>query len=406
MPPRGRARAARRPADVRISEVQTAKDLDAFVQFQLDLYSEDPNYVPPIIAERRDFLTPGKNPFLDHAELRLFLAHRENRIVGRVAAIVDTAYNQFHDTEIGFFGMFDCVDDAGVAGLLLEAAEGFVKKRGLKSLLGPTNLSTNHDCGVLVDGFGQPPTMMMPYNFRYYPRLLLANGFVKAKDLYAYELSTSVAPPEKLVKAAEKALSLGDLTVRPIDLNDLSNEKRRIQSVYDAVLEQIWGFVPLTPDELDAFAKRLKPLVMMRPELVLLAFVGDEPVGFSLTLADSNVALKAAQGHLTKFGVPIGLAKMFWASRRIDRVRVLTAAVKPAWRRKGIDSALYLETLRQARKLGFSGGEAGWVLEDDEPLNATLRQLGRRSKTLRLYERKLVPSPAATRSRRRQSRAD
>jgi GNAT superfamily N-acetyltransferase len=276
----------------------------------------------------------------------------------------------------------------------------------MKTLLGPTNLSTNHDCGILVEGFERPPTMMMPYNFRYYPELLLANGLTKAKDLFAYDLSTSVAPPEKLVKAAEKAFAQGDLVVRPIDLSDLSNEKRRIQSVYHALLERVWGFVPLSPEELDAFAARVKPLILLRPELVLLALVKDEPVGFALTLIDSNVALKAARGHLTRFGVPIGLARMFWASRSIDRVRVLTAGVKPAWRRKGIDSALYLETLRQARRLGFSGGEAGWVLEDDEALNGTLRQLGQRSKTLRLYERKIGPSVAGARPRRQQSRAD
>ncbi len=214
--------------------------------------------------------------------------------------------------------MFDCIDDARVAGALLDAASDWVKGRGMKTILGPMNLSTNQDCGVLVEGFEHPPAMMMPYNFAYYPALLTGNRFKKAKDLYSYDLSTSVAPPEKVVKAAEKVLAQDGVTVRAIDVKDLSAEKRRIKAVYDAILERIWGFVPLTDEEFDAFADRLKPLVIARPEMCLLALVNDEPVGFSLTLMDSNVAIKAARGHLTRFGVPLGLAKMIWAARKID----------------------------------------------------------------------------------------
>ncbi|MFZ5470475.1 MAG: N-acetyltransferase [Myxococcota bacterium] len=376
--------------DVVVEPVRTGRDRDAFVQFQLDLLSSDPQYVPPIIAERRDFLDRGKNPFLARVELELFLARRAGQVVGRIAAVNDPLYNQFHNTETGFVGMFDAVDDPGVAAALFDAAAEWVKRRGMKQLLGPVNLSFNHDVGVLVEGFTHAPAMMMPYNPPYYDRLFTANGFRKAKDLYAYELSTSVAPPEKVVRVAEKVREQDGVRVRPLDMKNLPEEIRRIKSIYNAMLERSWGFVPMTEEEFDAIAARLRPLVQIRPELCLIAEVKGEPVAFSLTLPDSNIALKAANGRLTQFGFPVGLARMLWAARSIDRLRVLLLGIKPGFRKRGIDALLYLDTMRAARELGYSGGELGWTAEDAELINRAIESMGaRRYKTYRLYERAL-----------------
>ncbi len=378
--------------DVTIERVRSRADLDAFIQLQLDLYRDDPRFVAPIVAERRDFLDPAKNPFLQHAELELFVAKKAGRPVGRVAAINDPLYNQFHNTEVGFFGMFESIDDSGVASALLDAAAEWVAQKGMKQVLGPVNLSFNHDCGVLVEGFEHPPAMMMPYNPPFYDRLIREANFAKSKDLYAYELSTSVAPPDKVVRVADKLLSQDGVRVRPLEMKELPEEIRRIKSVYNAMLERSWGFVPMTEDELDAVVARLRPLVQIRPELCLIAEVGQEPVAFSITLPDSNVALKAARGRLTTFGLPIGLAKLLWAARGIDRLRMLLLGVKPGFRRRGIDALLCLETLRAARELGYSGGELGWTSEDNDLINRMIVEFGaRRYKTYRIYEKPLLP---------------
>jgi GNAT superfamily N-acetyltransferase len=374
--------------DVRIEPVKTDSARDAFIRLQLDLYANDPYFVPPIIAERRDFLDADKNPFLQHAELQMFLAYRQGKPVGRIAAINDPNYNHFHNSDTGFFGMFDVIDDPAVAAALLAAATEWLKRRGMRSMIGPVNLSTNHDCGVLVDGFNASPAMMMPYNFPYYERLLEQNGLKVAKELWTYDLSTSTAPPEKVVRIAERVRAQPGVRVRPLRMNELPEEIRRIKQIYNAMLERNWGFVPMSEEEFDLIAARLTPLVRIRPELCLIAEVNDEPVAFSLTLPDSNVAIKAAGGSLTRFGLPLGLARLFWATRTIHRLRVLMLGIKPGYRRRGLDALLYLETLRAARGLGFSGGELGWTTDDNDLMNRAIERMGaRRYKTYRLYQR-------------------
>lgn len=375
-------------ADVTVEPVRTAKERDAFIEFQLKLYAQDPCFVAPIVAERRDFLDARKNPFLAHAELELFLARRHGEVVGRIAAISDPNWNQFHNTDNGFFGMFDAIDDVGVSAALFDTAAHWVKRKGFKQMMGPVNLSTNHDCGLLIEGYDYPPAMMMPYNFRYYERLFRAAGFEKAKDLWSYELSTSTAPPEKVVRVAQRLREQEGVRVRPIQMSDLPEEIRRIKSIYNAMLERVWGFVPMSEDEFDLIAARLRPLVQVRPELCLIAEVGNEPVAFSLTLPDSNIAIKAAKGHLTTWGFPVGLAKLAWAARRIDRLRVLLFGIRPGYRKRGLDALLYLETMRAARELGYSGGELGWTTEDNDLMNRAIESMGaRKYKTYRIYQR-------------------
>lgn len=373
---------------ISVQQVRTTRQRDQFIALQPRLYAGDPFFVPPIAAERRDFLDARKNPFLSHTELSLFLATRDGEIVGRAAAINDPQYNQFHNTETGFFGMFESIDDPSVAGALLDAASTWVDAKGMKQLLGPVNFSFNHDCGVLLNCYDQPPTMMMAYNPPYYPRLLEANGMVKAKDLWSFELSTAVAPTEKVVRIAEKLRARDSVRIRPIRLDRLSEEVSRIKAVYNAMLEKNWGFVPMSDDEFDFIAARLRLLVQIRPELFLIAEIRGEPVAFSLTVPDSNIAIKAAQGRLTRFGLPLGLARMLWAARSIDRLRVLLFGIKPGYRRRGLDALLYLETLHAARRLGYQIAEIGWISEDDHLLNRAIESMGaRRYKTYRLYER-------------------
>jgi GNAT superfamily N-acetyltransferase len=377
-------------AKVVVETVRTRADLDTFIRYQLALYAGDPYFVPPIVAERRDFLDRDKNPFFSHAEAELYVARREGKVVGRIAAIDDALWNQFHNAETGFFGLFDASDDPEVAAALLNQAAEFARSRGMKTLTGPVNLSTNHECGVLIEGFDFPPAMMMPYNFRYYGALLEGWGLRKMKDLYAYDLSTALAPPEKVVRVAERLREQQGVRVRPIDLRQLPEEIRRLKSIYNAMMDPAWLFLPMNEEEFDGIVARLRPLVRVRPELCLIAEVRGEPVAFSITLPDANRAIQAAGGYLTRWGLPVGLVRMAWATRNIERLRVLLFGIKPGFRRRGLDALLYLETLRTARRLGYDGGELGWVTEDNELMVRAIESMGaRRYKTYRIYERPL-----------------
>jgi GNAT superfamily N-acetyltransferase len=376
------------PSDVQVTPVRGSAEKMQFIRFAYSIYRNDPSWVPPLEMERKDFLDPKKNPFFAYGELELFLARRGKDVVGRIAAIRNPRHMEVHGTQEGFFGLFECINDAGVARALLDTAAAWLRERGMDSMLGPANVSSNQDWGLLIDGFGTPPAIMMPHNPTYYQGLLEANGLTKAKDLYAFELSSSVEPPEKVVRIAEKIRQREGITVRPANLKDFKAEVERIREIYNSAWEKNWGFVPFTDAEFDHLAKEMKAIV--RPELALMAEVKGEPVAFSLTLPDANQAIKAANGRLTQFGLPIGLAKLVLASRRINRLRLVILGIKEGYRRRGLDAILYLDTLRAAKKLGYVGGEISWTLEDNHLVNRAIESMGgQRSKTYRVYQRAL-----------------
>jgi GNAT superfamily N-acetyltransferase len=364
--------------------VQSTADRDAFIQFPYKLYKNDPNWVPPLMMERRDFLDPTKNPWFEFGQAELFLARRNGEVVGRIAGVHDPRYNEFNDTKLGFFGMFECIDDVSVARPLFDAAALWVRSRGFRKMMGPANFSSNYEWSVLVEGFDAPPALMMAYNPRYYPALYEACGFAKAKDLWAFELSSSVPPPEKVARVADKIRQREGVTVRPLDFSRFDDEIRQIKEIYNTAWEQNWGFVPYTDREFDHTAKEMKQFAV--PELALIAEVKGEPVAFALTLPDMNPALKAANGRLFPFGLP----KMLWAARRIKRLRLIILGIKEGYRKRGLDAILYLDTLRNARELGYTGGEISWTLEDNHLVNRAIESMGgRKYKTYRIYEREV-----------------
>ncbi len=375
-------------SDVTITPVQSKADKDAFVRFPYALYKDDPNWVPPLLMERYDFLNPKKNPWFEFGTVELFLARRKGEVVGRIAGVNDPRYNEFHGTNQGFFGMFEAVNDPAVAKGLFDAAAQWCRSQGFNQMMGPASFSSNYEFGTLVEGFDAPPVVMMAYNPRYYPALMEASGLRKAKDLLAWELSSSVPPPEKVTRVAEKIRQREGIVVRPVNLKDFENEAQRIKDIYNAAWEKNWGFVPMTEREFDHLARDLKQVVV--PDLLMIAEVKGEPVAFSMTIPDANVAYKAANGRLTHFGLPIGLAKMLMAMRKMKRLRLITLGIKAGYRKRGIDAILYLDTIRTAKRLGYSGGEISWTLEDNDLINRAIEAMGgRKYKTYRVYERDL-----------------
>ncbi|MGA9524826.1 MAG: N-acetyltransferase [Myxococcaceae bacterium] len=375
-------------SEVTITPVQSKADKDAFIRFPYALYKNDPNWVPPLLMERYDFLNSKKNPWFEFGTVELFLARRKGEVVGRIAAVNDPRYNEFHGTNQGFFGMFDAVDDAAVAKGLFDAAAQWCRSRGFNKMMGPASFSSNYEFGTLVEGFDAPPVVMMAYNPRYYPALIEAVGLKKAKDLLAWELSSSVPPPEKVARVADKIRKREGIVVRPVNLKDFEAEAQRIKDIYNSAWEKNWGFVPMTEHEFDHLARDLKQVVV--PDLLMIAEVNGEPVAFSMTIPDANVVYKAAGGRLTRYGLPIGLVKMLLAMRKMKRLRLITLGIKPGYRKRGIDAILYLDTLRKAKELGYSGGEISWTLEDNDLVNRAIESMGgRKYKTYRVYERDL-----------------
>ena len=369
-----------------VSEVVTAKDRERFIRFPGAVYRGDPCWVPPLIAEVRAFLDPQKNPFFEHAEVKLFtVAQASGALCGRIAAVVNRRHNELHGERTGFFGLFECVNEPQAAAALFDAAADFLRAHGLTVLRGPENLSVNDDIGLLVEGFDTPPTVMMPHNPPYYPGLVEACGFRKAMDLYAYYGDAQELPlPERVVRGMDLCRRRYKFKVRPIDMRRFDEEIDQIYKVYTQAWEQNWGAVAMTRKEFDHLAAQFKSV--LDPDLVLIAEVGGEVAGFSLALPDFNQALIKLNGRL----FPFGILKLLWYRRKINMIRVITMGTLKRFRHMGIDNYFYVETWKRASAKGMHRGEMSWILENNAPMNNALRNLGFRIyKRYRLYDRDL-----------------
>ena len=368
-----------------IRPVTNKTDLKKFIRLPWKIYKDHPHWVPPLIRDVKFKLNREKHPFFEHARMELFVAENGNEIVGRIAAVVNERYNEFHHEKLGFFGMFECVDDLETARLLYTAAEDWCRKEGMDRILGPVNLSMNDECGFLLEGFDLDPAIMMPYTPEYYLKLSEECGYIKAKDLYGY-LKGEVGVVERIAKLVERVKSKEDVVVRPMDMKNFSKEVEIIKDIYNAAWEVNWGFVPMTPAEMDLMAKELKPIA--EPELVLFAEVKGEPVGVAITLPDLNFVLKKLNGKLG----PVQLLKFFYYKRKIKGLRSVIFGLKKEYRRTGINVVLYYETEVRGARIGYEWCEMSWNLEDNEMINRFDEAVGGKLyKKYRLYEKDLAP---------------
>jgi GNAT superfamily N-acetyltransferase len=373
--------------DVRIREIPRGASMKPFIDLSWKINAADPQWVPPLRMALEPVLDRNKHPFHQHADVAYFLAERGTEVVGRVAAVVNHQYNQYHDDRLGFFGFFECIDDAGVAGALLDAAAQWLRARGRDRMRGPMNFSTNDEFsspGVLIDGFDTPPTVMMSHNPPYYAGLMDAAGMEKAKDLVAYWIPDRI--PERLRNAMERLAQRAGVNIRSVRMKDLQAEVRRVQEVYNAAWSQNWGFVPMTEAEFNHMAKEMKPVV--DADLVLLAEKADgEPIGFLLALPDLNRAFKhLPDGRL----FPFGLFKFLWQKRKIDTARLLTLGLKPGYQHLGLGAAMYTRLLQIGVGKGYKGAEGSWILEDNHEMCTALEKLGATLyKRYRVYDRVL-----------------
>jgi GNAT superfamily N-acetyltransferase len=337
-----------------------------------ELYPND-HWVPPLLMDRRDYLNPRKNPFFDHADVALWIARVDGRDVGRIAAIEDRDFIKFHGERTGHFGMFESPDDPEVAAALLARARGWLERRGLDQMIGPLDFSTNYVCGVLLDAFERDPGINMPYNPPWYDALLQGAGLQKAKDLIQWGLSLSDPIPPRVVRIAKKLRERENVRVRAMRFDDWDAEVGRALEVYNDAWERNWGFVPVSEREFRHIAKDLK--MVLHPSLPLVAEVDGEPVAFALIIMNVNPVLKKLDGKL----LPFGILRLLWdleVAKVVDSGRLILMGIREGYRRRGIDSILFLEMAERSRALGWWGGEIGWTLEDNHLVNRAIANFG------------------------------
>ena len=372
---------------LRVQAARDRRDLKRFIDLPYRLHARDPVWVPPLRRDVELLLSRTRNPFFEHAEAEYFIAERGDEVVGRIAAISNRLHNETHGDRVGFFGFFESVDDQSVAGALLDAAAEWCRQRGHDVLRGPASFSVNDECGLLVDGFQAPPTLMMPHNPAYYIGLLERAGFEKAKDLWVYQGGREehyVPVPERLARGTELIRQRQGITLRPLNLKDFPGEVERIKVLYNAAWEKNWGFVPMTDHEIDHLAEQFKPVVI--PEMVPMAEKDGKLIGFGIALPDLNVVFKR---HRSGRLFPM-ILDLLWSlkMKRIRRARILLLGVLPEYRGKGVDAMLYHWIWTRSGERKIYWGEAGWILEDNPAMNAGLEKMTFRVyKTYRLYDR-------------------
>lgn len=374
-------------SSVTIVAVSDKKGLKKFVDLPWSIYNstDHPQWVPPLKMAVYESLDTKKNPFYQRATIQLFLAEKDGKAVGRIAAIENRAHNEFHEDKVGFYGFFECVEDQDVADTLFHTASEWLKARGLTAMRGPVNPSTNHECGLLVRGQSQHPTIMTTWNPRYYADLHEKSGMQTAKDLVAYAIKTdlAVALPPKVVEYAERIRRDSKITFRDFDIKNFKRDVAMCYDIYNLAWEKNWGFVPMTRDEFFHMAKDMK--MALDPHFAFIAEVDGKPAGFMIALPDFNHIFKRIpNGKL----FPTGIFKLLIGKRMLRSVRIITLGVKPEFRGGGIFAAFTHESFMRAQKYKILYGEASWILEDNEAMNKPWRDLGAPLyRRWRLYER-------------------
>ena len=374
---------------VQITPVRTRRDVARFIDVPWHLFDRRrfPAWVPPLRISVKDVIDT-KNPFYRNADRELFLATDENgRLLGRIAAIENRAHNRFHEDRVGFFGFFECTDDHEVASALFGAAEDWLKKRSLTVMRGPMNPSTNHECGMLVEGFDVHPVFMTNWNPAYYLPIMDRAGFSAAKDLYAYWMQgtgpdRNILPP-RFAALAERAVESRGVTFRDVDLRRFDQEVDMLWDVYNAAWERNWGFVPMSRDELVHMARDLKPLI--DPKFAFVAEVRGEPVGVMINLLDfAEAQVRIPSGRL----LPFGFLRLLAGKRTIRTVRMMVLGIKARHRTRSILPLFAHELYRRAAAANVFGGEASWILEDNIQMVRAMESMGARLyRKWRIYDR-------------------
>jgi len=379
-------------SNLSIRPVRSRRELKRFVKVPFVLHRDHPQWVPPLILDRMQFLNRRKNPYFEHAEVELFIAEREGEPVGRISAQIDSEWDRTQGGSDGMFGFFETTDDREVAGALLGAAEEWVSERGRERLLGPMDFTTNDELGLLIEGYERPPMILQNWHPPFYKELLEGLGYGKAIDLLMWylelgELKQGDQFAPEIHAAAEKALRDEGVTIRNFSKRNLGEEMRRFREVYNEAWADNWGFVPPTDAEVEFHAKILKQV--LDEDWGFIAEKDGETVGVAFTLPDINQALAKTNGRL----LPFGWAKFLLAKRRIDRVRVFALGVKDEFRHSGVAAGLYLKHLDAASPDGIPAGETGWILETNEPMNRAMEGMGGEVvKKYRIYEKPLRSS--------------
>jgi hypothetical protein len=379
---------------ITISEHTPGKDTRPFIRAGQEVFRRDATWVPPLDFEIKERLDPRKNPFFTRAEVALFTATRDGKLVGRCSAQIDREHLRVWNDDTGFFGFFDTIDDVDVAKALLGAAEGWLRRRGMKRMLGPMSLYVNEEVGILVEGFDTPPMMMMGHSRPYQGKLAEAYGLVKEKDLFAWKYTKEQVFSERVLKAWEHVKTLPEVRLRSVNMKDVDSEIRAVMEIYNDAWEGKWAMVPALPDEVEKVVKDLK--LILDPDIAFMAEIHGKAAGMCIMLPNLNEAIYDLEGKL----LPLGALKLLYRLKvkhpkttRLMMLGIRKEFTKNVKRYGGLSAAMYVEVAKRGIAKGYEWGELSWTREDDAPINLGIRSMGAKLyKKYRVYQKPIGAS--------------
>jgi hypothetical protein len=363
------------------------RDLRHFIDLPSTLFADRREWIAPLRIERR--LHMGKhNPYFEHAEWQGWLAHKDGIAVGRISAQVDQVRLDRYQDATGYFGFLDAVDDIEVFRILLDTASAWLRERGITRVRGPFNFSSNHDCGLLVDGFDTPPVVMMPHGLPYYAGHIEALGYTRAQDLLAYRIDTDFEVPRGMQSLIDK--SAGQIRLRPLDRGHKDRDFLILRDIFNDAWSENWEFTPFNEAEFRDIGQTLAPLI--KDDYLQIAEIDGEPVGMIVLLPNLNELIRDLDGRL----LPFGWLKLIWRLKRVGARsgRIPLMGIRKQWQSSLLGTAMVYQLIGALREPALREGmrevEMSWILESNQPMCRVIESLGGVAyKRYRIYERQL-----------------
>ena len=373
---------------LQVNPVNDRQKLRQFIRLPWSIYADDPAWVPPLLLERKEHLSPH-NPYFEHARYQSWIAFRDGTAVGRISAQIDQLHLDQHQADEGFFGMIEAENDADTFAALFQTAESWLRDQGMRRVLGPYNLSINQESGLLVDGFDTPPCLMMGHARPYYRTRIEENGYQKAKDLLAYTIDANFYHPaalQAIVKRAKKRV-----TVRSLRKSNYYEDMKIIVDIFNDAWSENWGFLPFTEAEFKQLAKDFK--IVLDFELVKIAEVDGAPAAFMVVAPNINEAIRDLNGRL----LPFGWLKLLWRLkvRYPQTTRIPCMGVRTQYHGSLLGAALAFMVIRAGQPYAINRGikkvELSWILEDNKGMRDIIESIGGIIyKTYRIYKKDLI----------------
>ncbi len=373
--------------NVEVLPVSSRRDVKDFIDLPFRLHASSPQWIPPLRLERRLFLSRRFNAFFKHGDAQLFLARSEGRVVGRISAQIDHAFNEHQENRWGMFGFFEAEDDQAVADALLSAAEAWLRERGRDRMVGPMDFTMNDESGIVIEGHEREPMIRQPWHPAHYRLLCEGAGLEKAIDMLMWELD--IADRAKILpiifELAERCRPDHGIRLRHMTRRSLRADLDRFAEIYNEAWSENWGFVPYGEADLAAYAQELH--LVFDPQWFMVAERESDgaTAGVAITVPDINQVLKRMHGRI----LPLGWWHFLRRRRTIDRCRVGFLGVKPEFQHTGVAAQLYIEHFDQAAIGPVTWGEMGWILETNRAMNRGMEAMGGKVvKRYRIYERR------------------